>query len=351
MTPARQLSPVCAAALVGFGVCAAEASEPAMSLRTGPGQAELKVRLDLPKGPAELKVSISFTRLSEMSEVDQARLAEQLIGWSAYGVKIQSAAALPGINRLIGSGAAQLDVLEVLPDNSVVVLARDENGAPALDSEVFLIEPTGNVLCTLREKLAFAESARGRQYYEVLLDVSGSMEYALDETKRAALSFIDRMGTNAQCRVSYYNDKYKVQGVLYGTSGGWRPCAAANFDLSSLEAGGGTESTGALLSALRELAKPTLDSSVKALFVATDGDGIDDGELEQIRGQKGAVPVFVYFAGEYSAQRYEQWVERFIFGDAAADVEGAFVEFSDRFVNAQVVNPNSCAVIAASAKP
>ncbi|MEO9899122.1 MAG: hypothetical protein ABJF05_22315 [Paracoccaceae bacterium] len=308
----------------------------------------LKVEIDLSgNGKRELKNIIPvFGELARYSGAQLSELERTLKGTEILGVPMQTVKAFKGENIVFMSNAADVTFLKS-EGGKYVVVAYDENGNIMKNPTIFIGQPNGSVNCATTSGLKLAKHSPVQARFQVLMDVSGSMDDSMGDVIAASMNFINGVPRNAYCRVVAYNNSYSVVDANNGY-GGWKLCEAKNWNLSRLKASGGTDSTSALVQSFADLKSqhpyflPQNATMISGLVVITDGDGVNAGDIATIKNTKNDIPVFAYFEGHETSTSYEQWVERYLSASDGVDVVNAFQTFANTYLNARVVDPGVC---------
>lgn len=287
-----------------------------------------------------------FGPLATLTEDELARLIDYFRSVMIDGHGIGAALPVLDRNAILLSPAAQVEVLGAF-DGGQVIVTRDAFGVPTADP-LWYVTPEGDVLCTFGTSVTSPTQARVVPRFQLLLDVSGSMAPVEADLQAAASRFVADMPETAWCRVSLYNGAYRALDTGNGTRG-WKPCQAESWSWGAITAEGGTESTGALLSAFIDIAAPHPmplapgSHVLTGLVVISDGDGVQPGEIETLRQRKGDTPVLVHFMGESSTASYRSWVNQMTQGSDGAAVRQSVKAFADTFLAARVIDTKACA--------
>lgn len=312
--------------------------------------AENDLQIELPEfgnGKRALKsVLPPFGNLWKYTGPALERFVNTLIGEVVNGYRINGAVPLIDQNLILITNAHTLEI-HAVRQGKVILTGFDEHGNPIENLKVDALEGSGDVNCLATEALRLSKTSPVQARFQVLMDVSGSMEDSMGDVIAASLNFINGVPRNAYCRVVAYNNSYSVVDANNGY-GGWKLCEAKNWNLSRLKASGGTNSTTALLQSFADLTAhhpyflPKEATMISGLVVITDGDGVNAGDIATIKKTKNDIPVFAYFEGHETSTSYEQWVERYLSASDGVDVVNAFQTFSNTYLNARVVDPGVC---------
>ncbi|WP_172332130.1 VWA domain-containing protein [Mangrovicoccus sp. HB161399] len=268
---------------------------------------------------------------------------------------------------------AEHDIVLGISGGSVEIthIARDDQGlvitALVRDGAGNVIDPPQGALALYRtggEKLCFEEQVvqvrstktvplgsssgatstdRLPMNFVILLDRSGSMLNVMDDVKAAARSFIDDLPDNATCVVGAFADEGGSFEPSEGLGLGY--CRAANFSMSGVKAGGGTDLFQPLKNTYEWLAREK-PGEQSAVIIITDGVVNRKTELSSVvRDLKGDALTFVYFLGGREERYLRSIADSYLTheGDLADQLPKYFKVLSETYSSQTVLRQVACA--------
>lgn len=293
---------------------------------------------DLPRA-----VAPSFD-LNTMSEEQTEALQDGFKGKIIGGNVVYATEILPERNVVVVSPAADIDVTQVSADGFAHIITRDATGQ-LINAPLAVVAGSGMGQGVDVQSLSDLAAAHGSVRITILIDRSGSMAgQAFEAVKTALGSSLSALpvSPSIMCKVVFFNDDPLV--VNAGQNGGWSSCSASNFDLSGIEAEGGTRPGPVILDALREQAQPVMgNGDLGGVIVMTDGHNLSAAEAAQFGGF--STPIMTYFAGEADYAVYPDISKTYLDHSDTESAEDAFRAFLGQYVFARIVDLNKVSVL------
>ena len=312
-------------------------TSPAIAQRAGDLSAPLAradLQLDEDKLPRFYGYGFDLPR---MDEAEREALLTKLINGNSG---IVSAVALPEHNKVLATRAAALHVNQITDDGKASVITLDASGQPTNDP-VTVIEGTGMGARVTAQNIAQLSASGGTVRISYVLDRSGSMDgQALEDVKEAFVHSLSTLpqSANITCKLTWFNEKTHVMNAAHNN--GWVGCDAGNFDLSDIDAEGGTRPLPVLTSTLSELENSSATGThLSGLILMTDGQNFSAKDAQKIGGHSS--PIMTFFAGEADTSVYPDISKLYLDHGDTASAQTAFEAFMRRFVFARVVDLNT----------
>ena len=302
----------------------------------------------------DFEAGISLRLRTDPHRVDDERLAEVI-----EDIDLRDA-----LGRLAGSGRAvdrQADIVlgfsggsaeivraEQTPDGlQVIGLFRGADGQivnPPVSS-IAAASLTGQPRCFDATPIT-RDSTAPPMWFGLMLDRSGSMDGHMDEVIEAAATFLGVLPETAQCSVFSFSNTW----TSHSQPDVSRPCQPENFDLSSLEAGGGTNIYAPLAALYGAFGTRHVADWQRAVIILTDGrvsDTPDEAARRRasLQALKGETLTFVYWLGDHDEQDLRELADSFIShrGEMRASLGQYFGVLGEAFTSQQVITIRACA--------
>lgn len=248
----------------------------------------------------------------------------------------------PGTGDFIGIDRGSIELVGTLPDNAVIVSARDAQGHFAAVSQTALAwsRPNGEPVCYDLVDIADTDAPMG---FTLLVDRSGSMDAVIDDVVTTTNHFLDLLPGNARCTLITFADEWTAL-----TPWPAPYCREVRLD-PTITAGGTTDIFGPLEAAYAAYARPTFDTWQTAVIVITDGVDTEAGDrADRIRsrlaGLKDDTRTFVFWLGNHTDAYLVGLADYFIArqGDVAGYLEGVYGTLGEAYRRQQVLRPRPC---------
>lgn len=281
-----------------------------------------------------------------MTELEMISLKEEYYGLPVEGVSIKSALPIVEGDMMILTDAPFIKKIGTNGD-STLFTTYDENHKATSKYSVYIADSKGRVHCTIADVLDGVTSPIITQRYQILIDVSGSMDGFMPDVKQAVSHFINAMDKSAFCRVATFSSSYQV---YRGNNGykGWQPCDASFWSWTTiLQPNGSTEAFNALQKSYTDLSEPhpalAKDAELlSALVVLSDGDGLTQTQIDPVKAMKAEIPTLTYFAGNENHTAYTQFSDQYLSAAAGVNIQDAFTRFSETAIYARKYTPGNC---------
>ena len=242
-------------------------------------QISLKVKPD----PRFLPSDVFIRKISEMGLYD------------SKGIRITSGFDVDTQNDLVlafSGGVAQ--IIKSTPSPLGIVLTANFKNSQGN----FISPPKDSVALytTAGEKLCFEYNdvhiAAPKMAFVLLLDRSGSMAEVITDVKNSAQRFLKELPKSAECAVGSFNGSLSYHHKYFEN------CNCGNFNLTALDAEGGTDLYTPLMSAYQSLSREDFKDYQKAVIVITDGQIAADPKMKKaLLSAKKDILTFVHFLG------------------------------------------------------
>lgn len=297
-----------------------------------------------------LERDVTLTLKADPAQVAPDRLEEIIAGYDlrdAGGRPVTGAVdADVRHDVIISFSGGSAEIVNAARDGervTVTGLFKDADGRITVppDDQIGMHRLNGDRLCHRRAPEEEAEEVNPKSFV-LLLDTSGSMEDLMDEVRGAALSFIDQLPDTATCAVGAFSERWSFDA---NDGLGVHPCKPENFDLSKLEAGGGTELFVPLGWSFDWLNEAERADHQKAVIVLSDGHVTDSlAEARRVAGRKGDAFLFTYYLGDSDDAWLKDLADNYLAADRSlrGQLEAYFGVVSDAFAKQTVLHVNAC---------